>query len=74
VILCGGTAKLPGLAPFLQANLEVPVAVGNPLQYLAAGAKTDPQYLEDVGPLFPVCVGLAVRELLADSAPPRKKR
>jgi type IV pilus assembly protein PilM len=74
VVICGGTAKLPGLAEFLTANLEVSVAVGNPLQYLTAGSKADAQYLQDVGPFFPVSVGLAVRELMADAAPPRKKR
>jgi type IV pilus assembly protein PilM len=74
VVICGGTAKLPGLADFLQANLDAPVALGNPLQYLAAGPKADSQYLQDVGPFFPVSVGLAAREILMDSAAPRKKK
>ncbi|MFN3648090.1 MAG: type IV pilus assembly protein PilM [Armatimonadota bacterium] len=74
VVITGGTAKLPGLADFLRANLEVPVAVGDPLKYLATGPKTDPNYLSDIGPVFPVSVGLAVRELLVDTAPARKKR
>jgi type IV pilus assembly protein PilM len=71
VLICGGTAKLPGLADFLSANLEAPVAVANPLQYLSAGPKADAQYLQDVGPVFPVSVGLAVRDLMADVPPPR---
>jgi type IV pilus assembly protein PilM len=74
VLITGGTAKLPGLADFLGANLDVPVAVGNPLEHVAAGPRTDANYLKDVGPVFPVSVGLAVRELLVDTAPPRKKR
>lgn len=73
VLICGGTAKLPGLASFLTANLEVPVAVGNPLEYLNSGPKTDSEYLRDVGPFFSVSVGLAIRELLADTTPPRAK-
>jgi type IV pilus assembly protein PilM len=73
VVICGGTAKLPGLADFLAANLEVPVAVGNPLSYLAAGPKADSQYLQDVGPFFSVSVGLAARELMQDTVAPRPK-
>lgn len=73
VIITGGTAKLPGLADFLTSNLDLPVTIGNPLQYLAAGPKADAGYLQDVGPVFPVSVGLAVRELLVDTSP-RKKR
>lgn len=73
VIISGGTAKLPGLADFLASNLDVPVMIGNPLQYLSAGPKADAGYLQDVGPVFPVSVGLAVRELMVDTSP-RKKR
>lgn len=74
LVMTGGTARLPGLAEFLSANLEVPVVVGNPLQYLSIGSKADLRYLEEVGPVFPVSVGLAVRELMMDTPSPRKKR
>jgi hypothetical protein len=43
--------------------------MGNPLQYLAAGPKADAGYLQEVGPVFPVSVGLAVRELLMEPVP-----
>lgn len=74
VIITGGTARLPGLTDFLAANLEVPVSLGNPLEYVLAGPKSDPGYLLEVGPVFPVSIGLAVRELLMDTAPVRKKK
>jgi type IV pilus assembly protein PilM len=74
IVLTGGTARLQGLAEYLTVNLEAPVVVGNPLQYLSTGQKADPKYLQDVGPVFPVSVGLAVRELLADEPAGRKKR
>lgn len=74
IVLTGGTARLKGLAEYLTANLDAPVVVGNPLQYLSTGQKADPKYLQDVGPVFPVSVGLAVRELLADEPAGRKKR
>jgi type IV pilus assembly protein PilM len=71
VVVCGGTAKLPGLSEFLTINLETPVIVGNPLQYLSIGAKADAAYLQDVGPFFSVSVGLAARELMSDPPPPK---
>jgi type IV pilus assembly protein PilM len=73
VLVCGGTAKLPGLTQFLTINLEVPVAVGNALLYLTASPKADQAYLQDVGPFFSVSVGLAARELLIDTTPARPK-
>lgn len=73
VIVCGGTAKLPGIADFLRANLGVEVTLGNPLQFLTAGPKSDANYLQDVGPIFSVAVGLAVRELLMEPPPVRTK-
>ncbi|MCC2668759.1 MAG: type pilus assembly protein PilM [Armatimonadetes bacterium] len=71
VVVCGGTAKLPGLVDFLSSNLEVPVQVGNPLNHLTAGPKSDPGYLQNYGPFFSVAVGLAMRELMFD--PPAAK-
>lgn len=73
VIISGGTAKLPGLVDFLALNLELPVELGNPLQYLTQ-SKADPAYLQDIGPYFPVCVGLAIRELLAVAAAPKRPK
>lgn len=74
ILLTGGTAKLPGLADYLTVNLETPTMVGNPLQYLSTGPKADPTYLQDVGPVFPVSVGLALRELLVEPPAPRRKK
>jgi Tfp pilus assembly PilM family ATPase len=73
VVITGGTAKLRGIGEFLAANLEVPVIVGNPLQYVTAGPKADAAYLQDVSPFFSVSVGLAARELLVDTTPPRAR-
>jgi hypothetical protein len=74
ILLTGGTAKLPGLSDYLTVNLETPTMVGNPLQYLSTGPKADPTYLHDVGPVFPVSVGLAVRELLVEPPAPRRRK
>jgi type IV pilus assembly protein PilM len=64
LVITGGTACLPGLAPFLTANLEVPVVLGNAMEYVGVSAPADAEYLSQLAPLFPVSVGLAVRDML----------
>lgn len=73
VIICGGTAKLPGLDRFLAQNLDVPVTVGNAMEFVGVSAPADADYLQELAPLFPVCVGLAVRDMLVQAAPPRAR-
>jgi type IV pilus assembly protein PilM len=71
IILCGGTAALPGLGPFLSSQLGVPVELANPLANVQLTAKVEPDYALEVGPVFPVSLGLAVREMLVE--PPARK-
>ena len=71
IILCGGTAALPGLGPFLSAQLGLPVELANPLANVQLAAKVEPGYAAEVAPVFPVSLGLAVREMLVD-APARR--
>ena len=74
MVIFGGSAKMPGLDRFLTANLDTPVAVGNAMENVAVGARADPQYLQEVAPMFPVSVGLAVRDMLVEAAPPPTKK
>jgi len=69
IYICGGTAKLPGLAPFLSAQLGAPVEVADPMRNVTVVAKADAAYLAEVAPVFPVSLGLAVREMLDDAVP-----
>ena len=65
VYLCGGTAKIPRLDEFLSRELGLPVVVADPVKNLpvqAAGAS--PQYLNEISPLLPVCIGLAIRDMI----------
>lgn len=71
IILCGGTAALPGLGPFLSMQLGVPVELANPLANVQLSAKVEADYAAEVAPVFPVSLGLAVREMLVD-APARR--
>jgi Tfp pilus assembly PilM family ATPase len=73
MILCGGTAKLPGLERFLSEQLGIPVEVGDPMRNVTVAAKTEPAYLADVSPIFSVSLGLAVREMLTNGADTRQK-
>lgn len=65
IFLCGGTAKIPNLDRFLEAELGVPVRVADPVANLSVKSPScTPEYLSEVSALFPVSVGLAIREML----------
>jgi type IV pilus assembly protein PilM len=67
--ICGGTAKMPGLAKFLEDDLGIPVSVADPLAHIEVGGKrADPAYVKDVASLLPVALGLAMRDMLAEPA------
>ncbi|MFZ5876282.1 MAG: type IV pilus assembly protein PilM [Nitrospirota bacterium] len=62
VLLSGGTAKLPGLAPFLSERLGVPVELLDPFRQIRVNPKTvSPDLIAEVGPQATVVVGLAIR-------------
>jgi type IV pilus assembly protein PilM len=71
MIVCGGTAAMPGLDRFLSSQLGLPVEIANPLANVQVAARVDPAYVAEVAPVFPVSLGLAVREMLVD--PPSRK-
>lgn len=62
VYVCGGGARIPGLAEALGARLRMPVELANPLANLAVrdGALADLQ-IDEVAPLLMLPVGLALR-------------
>jgi type IV pilus assembly protein PilM len=62
VVLCGGSSKIKGIAPFLQEKLSVPVELANPFNRISFDKKAfDPEYLQEMAPLAAVGVGLAIR-------------
>ncbi|MCL5103390.1 MAG: type IV pilus assembly protein PilM [Armatimonadetes bacterium] len=65
IYLCGGTAKMPKLDVFLSRELGVPVVVADPVKKLQVKVpQASPQYLKDMSPLFSVCIGLAIRDMI----------
>ena len=67
IFLCGGTSRLRDLDKLLQAELGIPVELANPLQDIVKYSKSlDQDYLEEIATVFPVGVGLAIRDLIGD--------
>jgi len=65
VFLCGGTAKIPRLDEFLSRELGLPVVVADPISNVRVTAPgVSAQYLKEISPLLPVCIGLAIRDML----------
>lgn len=62
IFLSGGSAKVPGLGKFLEAELGIPTEVCNPLQHVEVDAgRFDPAYLEQIGHQMTIGLGLALR-------------
>lgn len=59
-ILCGGTAKLPGVVPYLANSLDLEVRVGDPFANVICDEKQMAQLSEDA-PLYTTAVGLAMK-------------
>ncbi|KKW22974.1 MAG: Type IV pilus assembly protein PilM [Candidatus Kaiserbacteria bacterium GW2011_GWB1_52_6] len=62
VVLTGGGASFPGLAPIAKTSLSAEVEIANPFAYTEAPAFLD-DVLRQIGPGFTVAVGLALRKL-----------
>jgi type IV pilus assembly protein PilM len=67
ILLVGGTAKLKGLAKFLESELGIPTRVADVLHNVQVSAKSvSAQYAQDLAPVFPISVGLGLRDLVTD--------
>lgn len=60
IILTGGGALLPALAPYVTQQLGINVYVGNPWARIAAPPGLRPM-LDEIGPRFSIALGLAMR-------------
>lgn len=63
VILCGGSARLPGLVEYLTENLHLSVSIGDPWGRISYDPPSLGQVLKEIAPSFSIAVGLAMREL-----------
>ena len=67
ILLCGGTAKMKDLDKLLQNELGIPVTIANPLQNVTVFSRSLSEgYLGEVAAIFPVSVGLAIRDMIGE--------
>lgn len=65
IVLCGGTARMKNLDKFLSQELGVAVSVADPLTHEEALVRRySLPYLQEVAPLMPVAIGLAIRDMI----------
>lgn len=62
IMLCGGSAKLPGLIVYLAQSLGVEVQIGDPWAFISADQSLQ-QKLSENAPDFAVACGLALKEV-----------
>lgn len=62
VVLCGGTARLPGLVVYLANKLSLEVQIGDPWFNIEKGQLGTTELMEE-GPLFAAAVGLALKKI-----------
>lgn len=73
-ILIGGTAKLKGLATYLELQLGIVTHVGDPFSGLTISSKQfSEEKLHEMSALFTVTVGLGARDLMAVPGKGKKK-
>ncbi|HLV81583.1 MAG TPA: type IV pilus assembly protein PilM [Chthonomonadaceae bacterium] len=74
ILLVGGTANLHNLATYLETELGVPTRVPEVLQHIPVNTKTMPAgSLDELAALFPVSVGLGMRDLIGGPAGGKRK-
>ncbi len=64
ILLCGGTARMPGIADALLQRLNVEVEIADPFRKVSADKKSfSAEDLKEIGPQASVGVGLAMRRI-----------
>lgn len=61
IVLCGGSAALPGVADAVAKRVEVHTVVANPFRDMALSSKVKPKSLAQDAPMLMVACGLALR-------------
>jgi type IV pilus assembly protein PilM len=61
IVLAGGTAATPGVAPMVEEQLGVPTSVANPLAHMTLGPRVQAAALAQDAPSLMIAAGLALR-------------
>lgn len=75
IYLSGGTARLKGLRELLESDLGIPVEVLHPSRcgFQMVSKALSPGYFEETGPVLTIALGLAIRDLIPEPAPPGRR-
>lgn len=66
VVLAGGGSKMPGIVPYAQEQLGLPIAIADPFRKINYPASLEP-IVRDLGPSFAIAIGLGAKEFIKDS-------
>jgi type IV pilus assembly protein PilM len=62
LILCGGSARVPGMTRLFQERVEIPVEIADPfLRVSVAPSAGDEAYIRELAPALGVAIGLGMR-------------
>lgn len=61
VVMAGGCAAIPGIAPMVEEQLGVPTTVANPLANMTLGPRVQANALAQDAPALMIACGLALR-------------
>jgi type IV pilus assembly protein PilM len=64
ILLCGGSANMPGLAALIGAETGISTRVANPFDHIESDGNYSREYLRDIGPSMAIAVGLALRDMI----------
>jgi hypothetical protein len=66
ILIYGGTSRFPRLAEYLHQEIGVDVAYADPLSAIdTTPCQLPNEYLQDLAPALPICIGLGIRDMLA---------
>lgn len=66
ILLYGGTSRLPRLAEYIRHEVGLEVRHADPLIGIdTAPCQMPAEYLQDLAPVLPICIGLGIRDMIA---------
>ena len=69
LLIVGGTSRLKGIAQYLEIEVGIPARVADPFLNLPVSSKNfSEQHMQDISAMFPISIGLGVRDLIAAPA------
>lgn len=64
LVLCGGSALIPGIVDFVVADLAIPTEIASPFGAVMVPDSAASEYIRDIGPMCAIAAGLAMRDMV----------